>query len=189
MKAQNEKVALVDMDGTLVAYDEKLQEDLKLIAGPNDPPLDPSNYELPAYLEARRHMITSQTGWWLKLKKFKLGWDVLDLLRNRDWRIVVLTKGPSSKPSAWSEKMEWCSINLPDIEGVTITHDKGLVYGKVLVDDFPDYILRWLKWRPRGLVIMPAHPHNENFHHPNVVRYNGTNLDEVEFRLKDIELE
>jgi hypothetical protein len=66
---------------------------------------------------------------------------------------------------------------------VTITHDKGLVYGAVLVDDWPDYILKWLEHRPRGLVIMPAHDHNAGFTHHNVVRYDGTNIDEVKARM------
>ena len=56
---------------------------------------------------------------------------------------------------------------------ITMTEDKGLVYGKILVDDFPEYIERWLQWRPRGLVIMPAHEHNEQFKHPNIIRYRG----------------
>ena len=130
-------------------------------------------------------MITSQVGWWLKLKKFKLGFDVLVELKKVGFKIVVLTKGPSRKFSAWSEKVEWCHKNMKEyINGVTITNDKGLVYGWVLVDDFPEYIQAWLKHRPRGLVIMPAHEHNKDFKHPNVVRYDGTNIEEVRERLQ-----
>jgi hypothetical protein len=74
-------------------------------------------------------MITSQVGWWLGLERFKLGWDVLELVKNFDFRIVVLTKGPASKPSAWTEKVQWCDKHLKGmVEGITITHDKGLVY-------------------------------------------------------------
>lgn len=58
-----------------------------------------------------------------------------------------------------------------------------LRYGAVLVDDWPEYIRRWLENRPRGLVIMPAHEHNAGFNHPNVVRYDGTNKDEVKARM------
>jgi hypothetical protein len=80
--------------------------------------------------------------------------------------------------------VEWCNKYLKEyIKGVTITNDKGLVYGKVLVDDFPDYIISWLKHRPRGLIIMPAHDFNKDFKHPNVVRYDGTNIEEVKERL------
>jgi hypothetical protein len=58
---------------------------------------------------------------------------------------------------------------LPDAQ-VTITQDKGLVYGKVLFDDWPGYITRWLEWRPRGLVLMLDHSWNQGFQHDNVIR-------------------
>ena len=185
MKDIIRKIALFDMDGTLADYDGQLFRDLQKIASPDEPPID--GFEIHkggGYLEARRHMITSQVGWWLKLKKFQLGFDILDLCKNIGYEIVVLTKGPSTKYNAWSEKVEWCNKYLKEyIKGVTITNDKGLVYGKVLVDDFPDYIISWLNHRPRGLVIMPAHPFNMFFQHPNVVRYDGTNIEEVKERL------
>lgn len=172
-------IALFDLDGTLADYDGALLRDmLKIMAPAESLPTDMWQNE--PYWEARRHMITSQVGWWLKLEKFKLGWDVLELVRSLNYRIAVLTKGPSTKFNAWSEKVEWCQENLSDyVDGVTITHDKGLVYGKVLVDDYPPYIEAWLANRPRGLVIMPAHDYNKNFTHLNVIRYDGTNLDEV----------
>ena len=180
-----EKIALFDMDGTLADYDGQLIKDLKKIESPNESPISTDLYKSGGYIEARRHMITSQVGWWLKLKKFRLGFDILDLCKSIGYEIVILTKGPSTKFSAWSEKVEWCNKNLKDyIKGVTITNDKGLVYGWVLVDDYPDYIESWLKHRPRGLVIMPAHDYNKDFKHPNVVRYDGTNLDEVKQRLE-----
>ena len=52
---------------------------------------------------------------------------------------------------------------------VTVTHDKGLVYGKVLFDDYPPYIERWLEHRPRGKVLMLETPYNRSFSHPNVL--------------------
>lgn len=182
----NEKIALFDMDGTLADYDGQLLKDLKKISSPYEPPItgDKDIHSIGGYIESRRHMITSQVGWWLNLKKFQLGFDILELCKEVGFQIVILTKGPSTKFSAWSEKVEWCNKHLKEyIKGVTITNDKGLVYGRVLVDDYPDYITSWLKHRPRGLVIMPAHDFNKNFKHPNVVRYDGTNLDEVRKRL------
>ena len=97
---------------------------------------------------------------------------------------MILSKGPRSNPDAWAEKIVWCRRNMPDDDyGITLTDDKGLVYGKVLVDDWPKYVGRWLTWRRRGLVVMPAHPYNAGFEHPQVVRYDGTNLQEVRERL------
>ena len=72
---------------------------------------------------------------------------------------------------AWGEKLEWCRLHLPEDVQVTLTEDKGLVYGRVLVDDWPPYVLRWLEWRKRGLVIMPAREWNEGFEHRQVIRY------------------
>ena len=180
-------IALFDMDGTLADYDSQLLYDLKRIASPGEPSIDITkiHYDTGGYIEARRHIITSQTGWWLNLKKFQLGFDILDLCKKIGFNVVICTKGPSTKFSAWSEKVEWCNKHLKDrIQGVTITNDKSMVYGKVLVDDYPDYILAWLKHRPRSLVIMPAHDFNNGFSHPNVIRYDGTNAVEVEERLR-----
>jgi phosphoglycolate phosphatase-like HAD superfamily hydrolase len=185
MEEYNRKVALFDMDGTLADYDGQLLKDLQKIASPNEPPIDENKiHQSGGYLEARRHMISSQSGWWLNLQKFPLGFDILKLCKEIGFENVVLTKGPSSKYSAWSEKVEWCNKHIDEyVKGVTITNDKGLVYGRVLVDDFPEYIESWLEHRPRGLVVLIAHEFNKDFKHPNVVRYDGTNIEEVQERL------
>ena len=183
------KIALFDLDDTLAAYSDALKRDLELLRSPYEPEISDLLFTKDSYLETRRQMITSQVGWWLKLEKFKLGWDILEEVKKLDFQIVILTKGPSSKFSAWSEKVEWCSNHLKEyIDGVTITHNKGIVYGKLLVDDYPDYISDWLKWRPRGLVIMPANDRNKDFKHQNVVRYDGSNLDDVVQRLSELSL-
>lgn len=176
------KIALFDMDGTLADYDGQLLRDLQSIASDLEPP--PVLYSNIRYLEARRHVITSQVGWFLKLEKLKLGWDVLEIAKEIGYSITILTKGPTTKHIAWAEKVEWCNRHLSEyIDGVTIAHDKGMVYGALLVDDWPDYITAWLKHRPRGLVVMPANNHNADFSHPNVVRYDGSNLEGVRMRM------
>ena len=179
------KIALFDMDGTLADYDGALLRDLNKIRSPHEPKIEDAHVDLP-YIEARRHMISSQIGWWLNLKPFKLGFDVYHMCKALGYEVSILTKGPRSKYNAWSEKIEWCHKHLgkDEIDGVTITHNKGLVYGNVLVDDYPEYIEQWLKHRPRGLVIMPAHKFNENFQHKNVIRYDGLNFDEVHETLR-----
>ncbi|MDD2270962.1 MAG: hypothetical protein PHP95_08560 [Desulfuromonadaceae bacterium] len=179
---KRDKIALFDLDDTLADYSGQLLNDLQLLASEYEPA--PVLYSGIPYLEARCHVITSQIGWWLKLDKLKLGWDVLEAAKEIGYEISVLTKGPSRKFAAWAEKVEWCNRHLSDyIDGVTVTHDKGLVYGAVLVDDWPEYVLRWLEHRPRGVVVMPAHDYNTAFTHPNVVRYDGTNIDEVKTRM------
>ena len=92
---------------------------------------------------------------------------------------MILTQGPRQNPSSWAGKKKWIDKHLGEDTDITITRDKGLVYGKTLVDDYPGYIDRWLKWRKRGLVIMPANKQNENYTHPQVIRYDGSNLNQV----------
>ena len=88
----------------------------------------------------------------------------------RSLEIHVLTKGPKSSPNAFTEKVCWCKQHMPGVP-VTLTENKGLVYGRVLVDDWPSYVEAWLKFRARGLVIMPDRPWNQGFEHPNLVRF------------------
>jgi 5'-nucleotidase len=175
---KSELVALVDMDGTLCDYQGAMRRDLERLRSAGEPADFPDDDEAPAWLRERRDLIRRQPGWWRGLPRFELGFDVLGELQELGYEVHVLTKGPLMAPSAWTEKLEWCSQHLPGVP-VTITRDKGLVYGKVLVDDWVPYVERWLMWRPRGLVILPAHPWNEGFSHPNALRYDGSNLAQV----------
>lgn len=177
-----DQIALFDLDGTLADYHTQIEMDLRKMMCPHEiwMPNIHDNYNLPPYLEARKQAITRQEGWWLKLQCFKLGWDIFDIAKSIGFCIEILTKGSIKKSMAWKEKVEWCEKYISEPYGITITRNKGMVYGKVLVDDYPSYIEEWLKWRPRGLVIMPAHKYNETFTHPNVIRYDGKNLDRVQ---------
>ena len=168
-----ENIALFDMDGTLCDFDAAMLRDLCKISDPKKVgDINPWDRSKP-HIAQRRYMIMKQPGWWLNLEEFALGLDIYNICRSFGFEIHVLTKGPHNSPNAWTEKVKWCKYNLHSDVKVTITEDKGLVFGKLLVDDYPDYITRWLKWRPRGLVIMPAHRYNEDFSHPNVIRYDG----------------
>ena len=60
---------------------------------------------------------------------------------------------------------------------VTITRNKSLVYGRILVDDWPAFVGPWLANRPRGLAIIPAQPWNDHYWHPRAFRYTGDNFD------------
>jgi 5'-nucleotidase len=60
---------------------------------------------------------------------------------------------------------------------VTITMDKGLVHSKLLVDDYPKYVPRWLRWRKRGMVILPDQHCNRSFEHPQVYRCAGNRVE------------
>lgn len=189
-----DKVALFDMDSTLCDFDGAMRRDLLRLASPEDIRLslvatnggtNSSLFDerLP-HIEARRDFIKRQPGWWLKLERLQHGFDLLQVCKDIGFNIHVLTKGPYKTTPAWGEKAQWCREHLPGVP-VTISEDKGLVYGRVLVDDWPQYFTRWLEWRPRGLVIVPAHPWNADVVHPNVIRYDGVNKDQVRKALQE----
>ncbi|MBP7708401.1 hypothetical protein KA107_01850 [Candidatus Pacearchaeota archaeon] len=181
-----ENIALFDMDGTLCDHDLALFEELEKMRNPSEEKVISLHAgRLPDYIKRRADVIRQQEGWWESMPKFQLGWDVLEIAKKEGFRIMILTQGPKDKPSGWSGKMKWLTKNLPGTD-VTMTRDKGLVYGKMLVDDYPEYIRAWLKNRPRGLVIMPANDGNKEFKHPNVIRYTGKNLEEVKKAIKSI---
>jgi len=185
---KHELIALIDMDGTVADFDGQMQQDLDAMRAPSEGPYVAAPGDHPPHIEARMRVIKRQPGWWRNLPVYPLGMTIVSLLRRHGFRLNILTKGPFKTTAAWSEKVGWCREHMADAS-VTITEDKGLVYGKVLVDDWPDYIMRWLEWRPRGLVIMPAHPWNDDFEHPNVIRFDGGHeqLLKIESRIRAIE--
>ncbi len=175
-----ENIALFDMDGTLCDYAKGLSEALERLRSPEEPPCTfPLGDDTPGYIRSRADLIRASEYWWEHLPKFPLGWDVLTVAQRLDYRIMILTQGPRKNPASWSGKKKWIDEHLGSDFDITITRDKGLVYGKVLVDDHPPYIERWLQWRKRGLVIMPANELNTSFTHKQVICYDGTNLEEV----------
>lgn len=165
-------IALVDMDGTLADYNGAMTRDLAQLA---DPEVladlgDLDFLERKPHMKARMDLIKRQPGWWAGLAKLPQGFQILDILRQLEYRIHILTRGPKTNINAWTEKAAWIRQHVPDYKGLTITLDKSLVYGKVLVDDWPPYVKGWLKHRPRGLVIMPDQPWNQGYEHPQVIR-------------------
>lgn len=181
----NESIALIDLDGTLCDYHGAMDYGFKKIKNPKESEYNYFNKDTPSFIRARRKLISNQPGWWLNLKPLKNQFKVLEVLKKLGFELHILTKGPFSNTSAWQEKVQWCKKYVKYAK-ITITMDKGLVYGKILMDDFPPYIKRWLEWRPRGLVIMPDHSWNEDFKHPQVIMYNGKNLSQVKKRIQEI---
>jgi hypothetical protein len=180
----NENIALFDLDGTLCDYEKALVESLEKLRSPEEQPyLQVPKDDAPKHLRERANLIRSSIEWWANLPQFKLGFDILRTAMSLNFRIMILTQGPKRNANAWTGKKIWIDRNLGQDVDITITRDKGLVYGKILVDDWPEYILRWLEWRPRGLVIMPASKQNENFSHNQVIRYDGKNFNEVYERM------
>jgi 5'-nucleotidase len=172
------KIALFDMDGTLVDFDGAITRDMRKIQHPSEVPFLRETEDVDRYIDERLNLIRRQPGWWRNLPRFALGWDILGEAQRIGFDITVLTKGPYNTTSAWTEKVEWCRRELPEVK-VTITEDKSTVYGRVLVDDWPSYVDPWLEKRPRGVVIMPAHRWNADYKHERAFRYDGKNLPEI----------
>lgn len=170
------RIALFDMDGTLFDHDTPLMQDLKAIQSPSEelPDTIQKCRDIP-WLEARIQLIRSKPGWWKNLPKFQLGWHILEMCQMIGFCCSILTKGPRRTSLAWMEKVECINTHLGEDFPIDIMgKNKNHRYGRILVDDFPEYLLGWLEHRKRGLAIMPAHPYNKDFTHPNVIRYQGT---------------
>lgn len=172
---------LFDMDGTLFDYEGQLRRDLLPLMSPGEEmPEDLWDESIP-HIKARMSLIKSVPGWWRKLPKFQLGWDVFNLAKQIGFENHILTKGPKLNAMAWAEKVQCIADHFgPEINIDVVGKDKSGRYGRFLCDDYPDYIHGWLSHRPRGLVIMPSQPCNINEKpHPSIIRYDGTNLEEV----------
>lgn len=168
-----DKVALFDMDGTLANYDSALRSEMEKLY-PGKVGVVVRNENDPA-AEHARMLIQGQPGFWRNLKPYRPGFIIMLLARAIGFTPHILTKGPRKTVGAWSEKVEWCQIHVPDVP-ITITSDKSLVYGRVLVDDWPEYFLPWLEKRPRGVVIAPRHSWNESIKHPRVLVYDEASI-------------
>lgn len=179
MTDPREPVALIDLDNTLADYAAAMDRDMKKIMSPDEAIVGWHGDDVPAYITERKKLIQDQPGWWQNLAVLGLGMTLVAELGELGYRCMVLTKGPAKRnPGAWTEKVLWCREHVPMIP-VTVTADKSLVYGTLLVDDFPEYIEAWLTNRPRGVVLMPAQPWNVDYRHERVLRVTFDNFKEA----------
>lgn len=176
MEERKGLVALFDLDGTLADYDSALDRDIRQCLPP-DSDIDWRINQDKPYIKNLIKLIRSQPDWWLNLNSLQDGFLLLNLFREYRFNINILTKGPFNHSNSWSEKVDWCRSRVPDAS-ITITENKSLVYGKVLVDDWPSYVEGWLAFRPRGLAILPDRPWNQGLEHPQIIRYKD-NLPEI----------
>jgi FMN phosphatase YigB (HAD superfamily) len=184
-----EPIALFDIDGTLADFDASMRLKLGELRAPSeDPQADTTAFEDVPYVRARRRLIKAQPGFWRELAPISLGFQLLEEARAQRFLCQILSKSPRKIPAAAGEKIEWCVRYVPDLP-IVLSEDKGLVYGKLLCDDWPEYIERWLTWRPRGLVVAVAQPWNVGIDAKfsrNVVRFDGTNFPYVRERMQEI---
>lgn len=184
-----EPIGLFDLDGTLADFDASMRPKLAALRSPGeDPEAESTEREEVPYMKERRRLIKSQPGFWRDLAPIPLGFQLLEEARAQRFLCQILSKSPRKIPAAAGEKIEWCVKYVPDLP-IVLSEDKGLVYGKLLCDDWPEYIERWLEWRPRGLVIAVAQPWNvgiDTKFSKNVVRFDGTNFPYVRERMQEI---
>lgn len=173
-------LGLIDMDNTLFAYEAQIRKDLMALMSPGEKIVEDFHDESTPYIKARMNLIKTQPGWWRNLPKYQPGWDIYKAAKELGFKIQIFTKGPWSRPYAWAEKLECIHNHFGTDVSIDINSEgKAGRYGRFLVDDYPQYASEWLEFRPRGLVIMPIHNYNKDFHHPNVVKYDGTNIYEI----------
>lgn len=182
-------IAWFDMDGSLFDYDGHMRAKLATICSPEEQVIISTTdlWELEKqypHMKSRMDLIKSLPGWWRSMPPLENGFSVFRLARGIGFDCRILTKGPKANAIAWMEKVESCQHHLGEKIDIAIVSSKGEVYGRVLYDDYPPYMTAWLQNRPRGLGIMPVTKSNEDFQHPNLVKFDGTNLDQVERALK-----
>jgi hypothetical protein len=181
-------IGLFDLDGSLADYEGQLGKDLSTLLGEEDlkrfHELGMWKADEQEPFKALIRLLKKQPCWWRNLPELRDGIAIFDLAEEIGFKNHILTKGPKHYPRAWKEKVEWCQEHLGELIDIHITSDKSMVYGKFLYDDYPDYMERWLKRRPRGLGIMPVNDFNKDFSHPQVIKWDGTNYNEVKEALE-----
>lgn len=156
MTERDDKVALVDIDGTLADFRGALDRDVARVLNGHG-----VDVNVPAcVVQEVEYLIRGQAGWYRNLKPIPFGFEIVRVLQEIGFRIMIMTKSSKESKNAWSEKVAWIAEHLPEAD-VTVTQDKSLVYGRVLVDDYPGHFLRWMEHRPRGIVVMPTQAWNK----------------------------
>jgi hypothetical protein len=168
-------IAYFDMDDTLVQYTPAIERDYNLYKGPNDPGFSPENKKIP-YLRKRIDLIRSVPGWWLSLEPHQPGFEILEVCKELGFEIRVASRGPNRCDNAWMEKFMWCKKYLPGV-GVTITLDKSVLLGDLLVEDYPEYLDAWLENNPKSHGIIMPYTRNSDYEHDRVFEYRNSPQD------------
>ena len=137
-----QRLLLVDMDGVLCAYNEKLID-----AGVVRPEQLTSerwkDSELsPEHKEKIRNMISSP-GFFADLKPIEGAISSLQALLISDWNVYLCSRPPKSR-YAWNEKYEWVLRHCPFLsERLILTTSKSVIRGDVFIDDSLQALKEW----------------------------------------------
>lgn len=181
------KIGLFDLDNSLFDFEGAMLEALQTMRSPHESEIINLWDNTDPWIESRMEFVKSSPGWWRNLKPLENGFRIFRMAQEIGFQCEILTKGPRTKSVAWAEKLECCQQHLGIEVDVHITsgrEGKGQVYGNFFYDDYIPFMESWLKWRHRGLGIMPLHKSNINFDHPNVIKWNGNNYHQVREALR-----
>jgi 5'-nucleotidase len=136
--------------------------------------------------ESRRRIVMAAPGFWRNLPPLAVGFELLELVRELGFSVHVVTKGPHDAPAAWGDKVSWCRRHLPGVP-VIVTDSKTLVFGHVLIDDWPPYVHDWQQQWPAALAVVPVQPWNEGLPvSPRLLRYDRAHRAEVRDALREL---
>lgn len=147
-------IAYFDLDDTLCRYKKALLRGLNDLRGSNESMI----VEYPEEMFARKSVVLCRESFWTSLEldlEVKMLYDAIKYL---GFKTHILTAGPIRYPEAWSGKKKWVDKYFPDVD-LTITRDKSLLMGDILVDDYPKYFKGWLISNPKSIVIYPYNNH------------------------------
>lgn len=166
--------AAFDLDGTLADYSGELSRRMNKIRAESEHEYQPDYFDnkrtWPEFVEERRSLITGMEEFWTSLPILEDGLAVLRVLESMSVKVFILSKGPRTKPEAWSGKNKWATKHFPHLT-LNVVSSKGEFDADILVDDYPAYIAEWLAKHRNGLAIAPARPWNRELDGaPNVLR-------------------
>lgn len=179
--SKEKKIALVDMDGCIADWNTPAVEQLKELESPDEVGLyDYNNVHLMQekypHFSNRVNLIMERKGFWLNLEPIQAGIRLYRIL-SEYFDTYILTKAPAKSSLAWGEKVEWLHRHIdPKIDKIiTVSKDKGMVYGDIFFEDYGKNIRSWTKKHPHGHVIMPNRTWNQEIQGiPNVHRWDDT---------------
>lgn len=147
-------IAYFDLDDTLCKYSQALLDELNMLRGDDEPEI----ISMPEGMYARKRAILSKESFWTSLELDQEVKKLYQAIKYLGFKTHILTAGPIQYPEAWSGKKKWVGQHFPNVD-LTITRDKSLLMGDILVDDYPKYFKGWLKSNPKSIVIYPYNSH------------------------------
>jgi hypothetical protein len=167
------KTAFIDLDRTLADFDYAIAK----IAGKED---FTEEEMIKIYNENK-----SKSGFWLSFPVIQKNLILAQEIQKLGFRIHILTKGPKTSINAWSEKFQWVKENLTSLGSLgedfdmSVTFDKSVFQGDILMDDYPPYFEKWMLNNSHNpMVIMPLTRHNKDYENDKILIYDN-NMEEI----------